>query len=40
MRHGFLCCAMEKNPPAHAGDARDPDLVYESGRSSGAGNGN
>ena len=29
-----------KNPPANAGDARDPSLIPGSGRSSGVGNGN
>ena len=29
-----------KNPPANVGDARDPDSIPGSGRSSGEGNGN
>ena len=29
-----------KNPPASAGDTRNEDLIPESGRSAGAGNGN
>ena len=31
---------MVKNPPANAGDERDTDLIPESGRSPGEGNGN
>jgi len=29
-----------KNPPANAGDVRDPGLIPESGRSPGEGHGN
>ena len=31
---------MVKNPPANAGDARDPGLIPGLGRSPGVGNGN
>ena len=37
---GFPGGAVVKNPPANAGDARDPDSVHGSGRSSRVGNGN
>ena len=37
---GFSGGAMVKNPPANAGDRRDPGLIRGSGRSPGVGNGN
>ena len=36
---GFPCCSQVENLPANAGDTRDMDLIPESGRSSGEGNG-
>ena len=37
---GFPGSALAKNPPANAGDTRDPGLIPGSGRSPGGGNGN
>ena len=36
---GFPSGSMVKNLPANVGDARDEDLILESGRSPGEGNG-
>ena len=40
MKLGFDSGTAIKNPPAHAGDARDAGLVPGSGRFPGEGNGN
>ena len=37
---GFPGCAVVKNPPANAGDARDAGSILGLGRSPGGGNGN
>ena len=37
---GFPGGTMVGNPPANAGDTRDPGLIPGSGRSPGVGNGN
>ena len=37
---GFPGGAVVKNPPASAGDTRDPDSIPASGRSPGGGHGN
>ena len=37
---GFPGGTVVENPPANAGDARDPGLIPGSGRSPGEGNGN
>ena len=36
---GFPGCSLVENLPADAGDTREVDLIPESGRSSGVGNG-
>jgi len=37
---GFPGSTVIRNPPTNAGEARDMDLIPESGRSPGAGNDN
>ena len=37
---GFPGGSVVKNPPANAGDTRDADVISESGRSPGEGDGN
>ena len=36
----MISALVVKNPPANAGDARDPGLIHGFGRSPGVGNGN
>ena len=40
LHEGFPGGANGQNPPANAGDTRDPGLIPGSGRSDGVGNGN